>query len=61
MIIVILGLGTLAGLIAFVAALVLGQSLLSAFVLYVFAGILTSLLVAAGLYFSVSDRLETDA
>ncbi len=51
MIVVIVGLGTLAGLFTFAAALVLGQSLLGAFTLYVVAGLLTTFLVSAGLYF----------
>ncbi len=54
MIVAIMGLGTVAGLLTFAAALILGQSLLSAFALYVVAGVLTSLLVAAGIYFRSS-------
>ncbi|WP_170329616.1 hypothetical protein [Ruegeria arenilitoris] len=50
----------MAALLTFVAALVLGQSLLSAFALYVVAGVLTSLLVAVGLYFRVSGHDDPD-
>ncbi len=50
MIVAALGIGILAGLLIFAASLALGQSLLSAFILYVVAGSLTTLLVAAGLY-----------
>jgi hypothetical protein len=54
MIVAIMGSGILAGLLTFAAALIVGQSLLSAFALYVVAGTLTSLLVAAGIYFRSS-------
>ncbi len=54
MIVAIMGLGILAGLLTFAAALIVGQSLLSAFALYVVAGTLTSLLLAAGIYFRSS-------
>ena len=60
MLLAVMGLGTIAGMMTFVVALILGQSLLSAFVLYVVAGVLTTLLVAAAVCVKQAYRPEPE-
>lgn len=60
MLLVVMGLGTIVGLITFVAALMLGQTFLSALLLYVVVGMLASLLTGLAVYFKCSFQGQAE-